>query len=133
MTNLAFPRRTRMRGLVTRLPTRRRFVTTSMAAAFAALDGIKRPYLSRAADRPTISHGLQSGDVSNNSGVVWARSDRPARMLVEWSTTESFKSVQNAGFVDVLPEAPSCCSSGCRRGRTFSIASGSRTSLHPPS
>ena len=104
MTNLAFPRRTRMRGLVTRLPTRRRFVTTSMAAAFAALDGIKRPYLSRAADRPAISHGLQSGDVSIHSGVVWARADRPARMLVEWSTTESLKSVQNAGFVDALPE-----------------------------
>jgi alkaline phosphatase D len=36
--------------------------------------------------------------------VVWARVDRPARMLVEWSTTESFKSVQHGGFVDALPE-----------------------------
>jgi alkaline phosphatase D len=38
------------------------------------------------------------------TGVVWARVDRPARMLVEWSTTESFKSVQHGGFVDALPE-----------------------------
>jgi alkaline phosphatase D len=94
-----------MRPPTTRLPTRRRFLTTAMAAtAFAGFDGIKRPYLSRAADRPAITHGLQSGDVSNDSGVVWARTDRPARMLVEWSTTESFKHVQDAGFVDALPE-----------------------------
>src|SRR5262249_50430620 len=88
-----------------RLPTRRRFLATGMTAtAFAGFDGIKRPYLSRAADRPPITHGLQSGDVSNDVGIVWARADRPARMLVEWSTTESFKRVQNAGFVDALPE-----------------------------
>jgi len=88
-----------------RLPTRRRFVTTSMAAtALSAVGGIARPYLSRAADRPVISHGVQSGDVSVSSGVVWARAERPARMLVEWSTTESFKNAQHAGFVDALPE-----------------------------
>ena len=93
-----------MSALVTRLPTRRRIVTTSMAAALSGLSGIGRPYLSRAADRPVVSHGVQSGDISNNSGVVWARADRPARMLVEWSTTESFKSIRHAEFVDVLPE-----------------------------
>ena len=45
--------------------------------------GIARPYLSRAADRPLITHGVQSGDVSANSAMVWARADRPSRMLVE--------------------------------------------------
>ena len=89
-----------------RLPTRRRFVTTSMAAtALSAVGGVARPYLSRAADRPLISHGVQSGDVSSSLGVVWARADRPARMLVEWSTTESFKNLKHAGFVDALPES----------------------------
>jgi hypothetical protein len=29
---------------------------------FAALDGIRRAYLGRAADRSAISHGAQSGD-----------------------------------------------------------------------
>ena len=53
--------------------------------------GIAKPYLSRAADRPLITHGIQSGDVSIDSGVVWARADRPARMLVEVATTENFK------------------------------------------
>ena len=71
---------------------------------FAALDGIRRAYLGRAADRSAISHGAPVGRLSSNSGVVWPRVDRPARMLVEWSTTESFKSVQHGGFVDALPE-----------------------------
>ena len=35
------------------------------------------PYLSRAADRPAVTHGVQSGDVSADGGVVWARADRP--------------------------------------------------------
>jgi alkaline phosphatase D len=87
-----------------RLLTRRRFVTSTATTALAAFGGIAKPYLSRAADRPAISHGVQSGDVSTDSGVVWARADRPARMLVEWSTAESFRTVEHAGFVDALPE-----------------------------
>lgn len=39
---------------------------------------------------PTITHGVASGDVDYDSAVVWSRSDRAARMIVEWSTTESF-------------------------------------------
>ena len=70
-----------------------------------AFGGIAKPYLSHAADRPVVSHGVQSGDVSASSGVVWARADRPARMLVEWSTTESFRTVQRVGYVDALPES----------------------------
>src|SRR5437773_6813489 len=85
--------------------SRRRFLKLAGATtAFTALGGIARPYLSRAADRPLISHGVQSGDVSVDSGVVWARSDRPARMRLEISTTESFKDIRHAAFVDALPE-----------------------------
>jgi alkaline phosphatase D len=43
--------------------------------------------------------------VSVDSAVVWARADRPARALIDWSTTESFKNSHRAAFVDVLPEA----------------------------
>ena len=58
--------------------TRRRLLTTvASSAAITALGGIAKPYLSRAADRPRITHGIQSGDVSVDSGVVWARADRP--------------------------------------------------------
>jgi alkaline phosphatase D len=54
--------------------SRRRFVSTAGAAA---LGSIAMPYLSRAADRPLVSHGVQSGDVSTDSGMVWSRADRP--------------------------------------------------------
>ena len=85
--------------------TRRRVLTLAAAStAITALDGIARPYLSRAADRPLITHGVQSGDVSLDSGVVWARADRPARMLVEIATTDSFKDPRGV-FVDALPES----------------------------
>ncbi|MGA8888740.1 MAG: PhoD-like phosphatase N-terminal domain-containing protein, partial [Pseudolabrys sp.] len=86
--------------------TRRRFLATSAAAtAFTTIGGVARPLVSRANDRPVITHGLQSGDISTDSGVVWARADRPSRMLVEIATTDSIKEIQSAAFVDALPES----------------------------
>ncbi|MGV9566775.1 alkaline phosphatase D family protein [Streptomyces sp. NPDC003480] len=41
--------------------------------------------------RPTAGWGVQAGDVTAHSGLVWVRSDRPARMIVETSATESFR------------------------------------------
>ncbi|MGI5452894.1 alkaline phosphatase D family protein [Streptomyces sp. CA-249302] len=41
--------------------------------------------------RPTAGWGVQAGDVTTDSGLVWVRSDRPARMIVETSATESFR------------------------------------------
>jgi alkaline phosphatase D len=82
--------------------TRRRFLTGAAAMVTAT---VAKPYLSRASDRPAITHGLQAGDVSTESGVVWARTDRAARMLVEVATTDRFKSIHDAVFVDVLPES----------------------------
>ncbi len=41
--------------------------------------------------RPQITSGVQSGDITKNSAIIWSRSDRAARMIVEYSTTESFK------------------------------------------
>ena len=87
------------------LPSRRRFLTIAAAStAISTLGGIARPNLSRAADRPIITHGIQSGDVSVDSGVVWARADKPSRMQVEVATTDSFKDIRHAVFVDALPE-----------------------------
>ena len=40
--------------------------------------------------RPGFPSGVQSGDVQADRAVVWARSDRPARMWVEWAATASF-------------------------------------------
>ncbi len=40
--------------------------------------------------RPQLLQGVQSGDVMADGAVVWSRADRPARMIVEYATTESF-------------------------------------------
>ena len=125
--------------MIVRIPvSRRRFLATAAAStAISAVGGIAKPYLSRAADRPLITHGIQSGDVSTDSGVVWARADRPARMLVEIATTDSFKTIRSAVFVDALPETDFTANAldrgPARRARTSSIASASRTLRTRPS
>ena len=44
--------------------------------------------------RPQAPFGAQSGDITSNRGIVWSRSDRPARMIVEYGTTESFQNAR---------------------------------------
>ena len=85
--------------------TRRRFLTAAVSSAgITAAASVARPYLSRAADRPLVTHGVQSGDVSIDSGIVWARPDRPSRMLVEVASSDNFKDLRSAVLVDALPE-----------------------------
>ena len=86
--------------------TRRRFlVQSASAASLIGVDAVAAPFLSRIADRPMISCGLQSGDVSLDSAVVWARADRPSQMRVEFSTVESFKTILGVDTADALPDA----------------------------
>ena len=67
--------------------TRRRALAGS-----AALGGaLFLPSLTRAQSRPTITHGVMSGDVAHDGAVIWSRADREADMVVEWATTESMK------------------------------------------
>jgi alkaline phosphatase D len=87
------------------LTRRHLLVRSASTLALASLGGLARPYLSRAADRPRIASGLASGDVSTDSAVVWARADRPARMRVECSTVESFKTIIRVASSDALPES----------------------------
>src|SRR5436305_13719972 len=87
---------------MTRSAISRRLV---LKGATGALGSIATPYLSRAADRPAITHGVQSGDVGTDGGVVWARADRPAQMLVEVATTESFANARSLPPIAALPES----------------------------
>jgi len=62
------------------------------AAALAGGAGLLRPYLALAAGRrPRLTHGLQSGEVTQDGGVIWARADRPSRLIAEVATTASFR------------------------------------------
>ncbi|HZE38218.1 MAG TPA: alkaline phosphatase D family protein [Stackebrandtia sp.] len=47
------------------------------------------PMLDR--DRPNLTHGVLSGDVNGDRGVIWTRADRSGKMWVELSTREDFK------------------------------------------
>jgi alkaline phosphatase D len=82
--------------------SRRRFISTA-AASGASMFAL--PYLSRAADRPVVSHGVQSGDIGINSGMIWSRADRPAQMMVEVATTESFSNARALPPIAALPES----------------------------
>ena len=81
--------------------SRRRLLTT----AAAGIGAVAMPYLSRATDRPQITHGVQSGDVGTEGGVVWARADRPSQMMVEVATTESFSHARALPPIAALPES----------------------------
>ena len=91
---IQIPRKT-IRGL-----SRRRFLAT---AAATSVSTIAMPYLSRAADRPVLTHGVQSGDTGADGGVVWARADRPSQMMVEVATTESFANARALPPIAALP------------------------------
>lgn len=78
------------------LPGRRGVLRGSLAASAALAlppaGGAAAPAFALSG-RPLAGWGVQSGDVGAHSGLVWVRSDRPARMIVETSATESFKRV----------------------------------------
>ncbi|MEU7073301.1 alkaline phosphatase D family protein [Streptomyces narbonensis] len=77
-------------------PARRGLLRGSLAASAAlALGGagLTAPALALSG-RPRAGWGVQTGDVTASSGLVWVRSDRPARVLVETSASESFRRVR---------------------------------------
>jgi alkaline phosphatase D len=94
-----------MKRIITPTISRRSLLKGSTALGAAAFTGaLALPSISRAADRPIITHGLQSGDVTMNDAVLWARADRPSQMMVEVATTESFANARVLPPVTALPE-----------------------------
>jgi alkaline phosphatase D len=67
---------------------RRAFVRRSLGGSVAALVA---PAIIRAAQgRPILAQGVACGAAGPARAVVWSRSDRPARLFVEYATTERF-------------------------------------------
>lgn len=60
---------------------------TLAPGAFGQAPGV----IVRDARRPKLTHGVQSGDVTHDTAIVWARSDRPARLVVEVAESPTFK------------------------------------------
>ncbi len=80
--------------------TRRRLLRRSALAGGGLLAGLLlpgRPLGQQTAPavitsdkmRPAPPWGVQSGDLSADRAILWAQADRPARLSVEWATTES--------------------------------------------
>ncbi|MEU4264640.1 alkaline phosphatase D family protein [Streptomyces argenteolus] len=74
-------------------PDRRTVLRGSLiaSAAFAVPSAVTVAPAFALSGRPNAAWGVQVGDVTASSALVWVRSDRPARMLVETSATGSFR------------------------------------------
>jgi len=62
----------------------------ALATVQRALAQAAPAIVTRDGARPQFPSGVQSGDPVSGRALVWTRSDRPARMWLEWSTTASF-------------------------------------------
>src|SRR5688572_8709914 len=71
---------------------RRTFVSTALKAASGF--ALSPAFIRQAAARPDIPYGAAIGDVTRDRAIIWSRTNRRARMFVEWSTTESFQNVR---------------------------------------
>ncbi|MCA0929784.1 alkaline phosphatase D family protein [Ruegeria profundi] len=80
-------------------PNRRALLTGSVAFAVS----LSMPAISRASARPVFTHGVQSGDVDTTTGMIWTRTDRPARVMMEVSATESFADARKLAPIDAIP------------------------------
>ena len=75
---------------------RRAFLTSAtiagagLASTGSALAQTAPAAITRDSARPQMAHGVQSGDPKTDSAVIWTRSDRPARMWLDWATTANF-------------------------------------------
>jgi alkaline phosphatase D len=87
--------------------SRRAFLRHAAALGAAGAPGwLGRPASAQpsASGRPEVPYGVQSGDVGHHSAVVWSATDRPARMLVEYATTERFADARRVVGPAALPE-----------------------------
>jgi alkaline phosphatase D len=77
------------------LSRRQLLAASTVAGASLAVPGIQAsvatatPNVVRR-DRPTLPSGIMSGDVTENSAVVWSRTDRRARLVVDLTSNGRF-------------------------------------------
>ncbi len=78
---------------------RRFFLASAVATSSSLLFNSNRSFaqhapaiITRDRMRPQMRQGLQSGDPQEDGAIIWTRSDRPARLWLEWSSVASFVS-----------------------------------------
>src|SRR5688500_12016410 len=91
---------------------RRAFVGASLAAGPVALprrvgapaDGAPA-LVTSAQPRPQLPSGGQAGDPLPDRAMLWSRTDRPARLWVEWATREDFRGARRVRGPVARPDA----------------------------
>ncbi len=68
---------------------RRDFLNATTTTLLSSSALAATPFITSDAMRPQMAHGIQSGDPQSDSAIIWTRSDRPARLWLDWSTTAS--------------------------------------------
>lgn len=81
-------------------PSRREILQFGVSGV-AAMAGCRGTFLG---SRPAAPFGVQLGDVQRDRAVVWSRSDRPARLIVEWSTDEKMRNARRIEGPVATPE-----------------------------
>jgi alkaline phosphatase D len=56
-------------------------------------------------ERPQIPYGVMSGDPTGGRAIIWSKTDRPARMLVEYATREDFRGAQRVAGPAALADS----------------------------
>ena len=82
----------------------RRRLVKSLASGLllpSVLPATSRAFVIRSS-RPEVPSGVQTGDVTADRALIWSRTDRPARMQVQWDTKESLSDARTliSGIVD---------------------------------
>jgi alkaline phosphatase D len=89
--------------------SRRRFLGVAAAAAGSLVlpSPLRRGPYAQTSDRarPGVPYGVQSGEVGAHEAVIWSATDRPARMIVEYATTDRFTDARRRVGPAALPES----------------------------
>jgi alkaline phosphatase D len=83
---------------------RRAFVRRALGTGLGSLVAARTPAIIRAqASRPATDQGVACGAMGGGRALIWSRSDRPARLFVEYSTTDAFTDVRQVRGPAALP------------------------------
>ena len=110
-----------MKNLINNLHIpRRKFLQLAVASGSGSSASCVASGISYSSQRPIMAHGIQAGDVSQSSAVVWSAIDRPGLMHVEVSASGNFEDAQR--FAPVVASAKSgyaakCLLTGLPQGR----------------
>lgn len=87
---------TRRRFLVTSALTSGGLITANLVSKSGLAQSAAPGIVTSEKMRPQIPYGVASGDVSRDQAVIWSKSDRVSRMIVDYDTSESFRNPQRA-------------------------------------